>query len=69
MIKKTPIEQERANRLKIGRYLIRLKHSIAADIEINNTLPDDLAAFDKAVQSGELKLLGVPSLEEVLNDS
>lgn len=67
MQKKTPVEMERSKVSKITRSMIRLKHSINADEEINNTLPDRLAAFDKALQAGELKRLYV-SLEDLLED-
>ena len=66
MIKKSPIEQERANIIKVSRTLIRLKHSIAADNEINDVLPARLEEFDKALQHGELKTIEIPAtLEEV----
>jgi len=57
MPKKSPIEFEREKTAKILRTLIRLKHSLAADEEINNVLPDTLAEFDSATQAGELKSL------------
>ena len=40
--------------LKTLRAAVRLKHSIAADNELNTLLPDAEAAFDAAVQRGEL---------------
>ena len=49
-----PIEQAWANRAKIIRAAIRLKHSIAADNEINDTLKAELVKFEAAVQRGEL---------------
>lgn len=55
MRKKTPAELEKAKIIKATRTLVRLKHSLAADEEINNILPDTLAEFDSAVASGELK--------------
>lgn len=58
MIKKTPIEMERAKIIKVTRSLIRLKHSLAADEELNNVLPDRVAEFDIALQSGQL--VGLP---------
>lgn len=54
MNKKTEIEMERHKLLKITRAMIRLKHSIAADEELNEVLPDRLAEFDIALQSGQL---------------
>lgn len=52
--KKTEIEQAKADTLKMGRSVIRLKHSVAADNELNEKLPLLEKAFDQAVMSGEL---------------
>lgn len=57
MQKKTPAELEKAKITKATRTLIRLKHSLAADEEINAVLPDTLDEFDKALARGELKEL------------
>lgn len=46
---------ERAKVTKAARTLIRLKHSLAADEEINAILPDTLAEFDEALARNELK--------------
>lgn len=54
MNKKTPVEMERARIIKVQRALIRLKHSLAADEELNERLPETLAQFDAALQAGEL---------------
>ena len=48
---------EKAKITKAARTLIRLKHSLAADEEINAVLPDTLAEFDEALAKGELKEL------------
>ena len=48
---------ERAKITKAARTLIRLKHSLAADEEINDVLPDTLDEFDDALARGELKEL------------
>lgn len=66
MNKKTPIEMERDRITKITRAFIRLKHSLAADEEINEILPDRLSEFDKSLQGGELKQLSF-DINEVLN--
>lgn len=63
--KKTPAEMEKAKIIKAARTLIRLKHSLAADEEMNDVLPDTLAEFDEAVQRGELRELKA-SLDEIL---
>ena len=59
MIQKSDIEMERARTIKITRALVRLKHSLAADTEINAILPTTLIEFDKALQSGELLQLAI----------
>lgn len=48
------IEQELRNRLKIARTLTRLKHSIAADNELNEKLDDAKKKYLKQVQQGKL---------------
>jgi len=45
---------ERQKVTKATRTLIRLKHSLAADEEINNILPDTLDEFDDAIANGKL---------------
>jgi hypothetical protein len=55
--KKKPAEMEKAKIMKATRTLIRLKHSLAADEEINAVLPDTLEEFDAAHARGELKEL------------
>lgn len=68
MRKKNATEIEKARIVKTARTLIRLKHSLAADEEINAVLPDTLADFDEAVARGELKELKA-NLASVLGDS
>lgn len=48
---------ERYKITKSVRTIIRLKHSLAADEELNAILPDTLAEFDAAVSSGKLLTL------------
>jgi hypothetical protein len=50
---------------KAARTIIRLKHSLAADEEINAVLPDTLDEFESALARGELTELKT-SLSEVL---
>jgi hypothetical protein len=52
VIHKDDDDQARANMLKILRTAIRLKHSIAADEEMNDLLPKAQAKWDKAIQNG-----------------
>ncbi len=55
------IELQRKAVLKAWRSLIRLKHSLKADAEINSALPRAEKAFDAAVHRGVL-----PSAEDVV---
>lgn len=57
---------EKAKILKTARFLIRLKHSLRADEELNDLLPDMASDFDKSLQQGELKKLLNP--EDILRD-
>jgi hypothetical protein len=52
---KTEVEMNRAALLKTARTLTRLKHSLAADQELNDLLPMTLREFDDAVARGELR--------------
>lgn len=65
MLKKTPIEMERHRIAKVTRSLIRLKHSLRADEEINNILPESLEEFDQALNTGELKQISESLYENV----
>ena len=51
---KGPIEQQLANRIKVLRTAIRLKHSIAADEELNVAIDAERKKFLKAVHQGKL---------------
>lgn len=53
-VQKSEIQQAKANALKTVRAAVRLRHSIAADDELNTILPKVERAFDKAVHQGEL---------------
>lgn len=65
MRKLTEAEMERKKILKVHRSLIRLKHSLAADEEINETVPETLEEFDAALERGELKQIGA-GIDEIL---
>lgn len=65
MRKKTPAEMKRAAVAKSTRTLIRLKHSLAADEEINAVLPDTLDEFEESLAKGDLKELKA-RLDDVL---
>lgn len=68
MQKKSRAELEKQRITKTLRTLVRLKHSLAADEELNNVLPDTLAEFDTALASGKLKKLPSNLVIEVLGD-
>lgn len=48
------VDQARANLLKAIRTAVRLKHSIQADIELNDVLPEAEKKFNAAVMRGQL---------------
>ena len=52
MGQKTRVEVDKARVLKTVRSLVRLKHSIAADAELNTVLPWVEQEFDKAFHEG-----------------
>ena len=54
MQRKTEAELKRARVAKTTRTLVRLKHSLAADEELNRVLPDTLAEFDERMAKGSL---------------
>lgn len=56
---------ERSKITKSARTLIRLKHSLAADEQINEILPATLAEFDEALARGEFKKLRTNLLDEI----
>lgn len=58
---------ERQRTRTIATTLIRLKHRLAADEEINRVLPDTLEEFDAALARGELTAL-TTSLSDVIGD-
>jgi hypothetical protein len=64
VIQKDDIELRRAALNKAARSAIRLKHSLAADAEINERLPQIERAFMQAVQRGIL-----PEVAALLRES
>lgn len=54
MNQKDDIALRRAAMLKAARSAVRLKHSLAADAELNERLPELERAFDAAVKNGRL---------------
>ena len=53
MRQRTELEQDKASILKAYRAGIRLKHSLAADAEINARLPEIEARLDAALAAGK----------------
>ena len=66
MYKKSDIEMERLRVVKVARSLVRLKHSLDADKELNDRLPDLVKDFDTAIQQGYLKALSSDIAKEIL---
>jgi len=54
MNQKTKIEQARADFIKTVRTAVRLKHSLHADAELNELLPEKMKMFEKLIQKGIL---------------
>lgn len=67
MQRKTDVELARAERAEIIRSITRLKYRLLANREINSVLPDSMARFDKALQSGNLEVLDLPEALDVIN--
>lgn len=53
-MQKDKVDQARANMLKVVRTAVRLKHSIAADNELNDVLPKAEARFNAEIARGQL---------------
>jgi hypothetical protein len=53
-LRRDRVDQERANALKTIRTAVRLKHSLAADTELNEVLPKFEEEFNKAILEGDL---------------
>ena len=51
---KDEIELRKAALLKAARSAVRLRHSLAADEELNRVLPEVERLFTQSVQKGEL---------------
>jgi len=64
MTRKDKVDLERTTVTKTVRTAIRLKHSIAADEEINAALPQVLEQFERAVAEGRPFQLEVGSVFE-----
>lgn len=60
------VDQAWQDRAKILRASIRMKHSLAADAEINVKVDDEKKRFYKAAQHG--RLLSPTSIEQVVSE-
>jgi hypothetical protein len=65
-VRKTPEEMALARRLKVARSLVRLKHSLDADLELNGLLADISDDHALELQTGGLKELGAGTLDEII---
>lgn len=65
MRKKTDAELRRSHVAKVTRTLIRLRHSLKADEDINRVLPDTLEEFDARLSDGELSDV-VANLDDII---
>jgi hypothetical protein len=54
MTQKDEVAQAKANMFKVIRTAVRLRHSIAADEELNEVLSRAEQVFDTSIQNGEL---------------
>ena len=62
----TEYERERKKLIKAVRSTIRLKHSLAADDELADVLPQILGEFDKTIAAGKpFELATLSLLSEV----
>jgi hypothetical protein len=62
----TEYERERKKLIKAVRSTVRLKHSLNADDELNEVLPQILGEFDKAIAAGKpFELATLSLLSEV----
>lgn len=66
--RKTPEEMAFAARIKTARTLVRLKHSIEADYELNALLANMTDEHQHELQTGGLKELAPGTLDGVIKD-
>ena len=67
-VRKTPEEMAFAARIKTARTLVRLKHSLDADRELNMLLADMTEDHNLELQTGGLKQLAPGTLEEAIKE-
>lgn len=61
------LEQARMNARKVARQAIRLKHSIAADNELNEVMPILDIELAKMIQQGKTPRLGLSDIERLIS--
>jgi hypothetical protein len=66
--RRTPEEIEFAARIKVARSLVRLRHSLEADRELNGLLADITEDHQHELQSGGLKRLPDGYLSGIIKD-
>lgn len=65
-VRRTPEEMEIAARIKVARSLVRLKHSLDADRELNDLLADMTESHALELQTGGLKQLAPGTLDAII---
>jgi hypothetical protein len=63
---KPSIEQAIANNIKVARTLIRLRHSVEADDELNAVIPRIRVALEAQAQQGAVTGLSFAEFEQLL---
>ncbi len=66
--RKTPEEMALAQRLKVARSLVRLKHSLEADLELNALLNEISDGHAHELQTGGVKELEPGALDAMLKE-
>jgi len=65
---KSELEQSVANHRKVARTVIRLKHAIAADEELNRVMPVLERRLDSMLQDGRIVPLTVDEILEIAEE-
>ena len=69
MRRKNSVELAKLRMFKLARALVRLKHSLAADEELNQVLPELERRFDRAVVDGKPYHLATQSALALLEEN
>lgn len=67
MYGRSDLEQARINARKVARSAIRLKHSVAADNELNELMPRLERRLNEMLQQGLIPAMTHADIEELLN--